>query len=128
LERLLEAHGKESHADALASAARLRRLQADGSVRTRLFAADATDAVALRAGLAGIQPDVVLADVPYGRLTSWSVAAADPVAATLDAIAAAAPGAAVGLVGPKQIRVRHAAFTIVERFSLGVRRAYVLVQ
>ena len=43
--------------------------------------ADATDASAVRSGLGGRRPDVVVSDFPYGRLTHWR--AADPASRIL---------------------------------------------
>ena len=83
LERLLAEYGKPSHAEALASAARLRAhlfppgARPPAPVETALFRADAADGAALRAGLAGRQVDVVLTDVPYGRRAHWTGAARD---------------------------------------------------
>ena len=36
-----------------------------------VFKADALDTCAIQQGLAGAIPDIIFADLPYGRLSSW---------------------------------------------------------
>jgi hypothetical protein len=76
-ERQLQQHlanfGKASHADALESVGHIRRQFLDRSriVEVDAFKADALDSIAVREGLAGEIPDIIFADVPYGRQSSW---------------------------------------------------------
>jgi len=75
LEELYALHGKASHAEALVSAKRLRDELAsrghDRPIAVDVFVADATSADAPRAMLGEESVDVVIVDVPYGRLSDW---------------------------------------------------------
>lgn len=73
LRRHLANFGKASHAGALASAGQIRRQFLDRSrlVEVDVFKADALDTSAIQQGLAGQIPDIIFADVPYGRQSSW---------------------------------------------------------
>jgi len=75
------AFGKRSHAEAVASAARLRtRLLAcpvQQHPETRLFQADATDQAALTRELRGEALDIVFTDVPYGWRSAWRIETRD---------------------------------------------------
>ncbi len=41
------------------------------TLTTQLFRADATDATAIAAALPDVKIDIVLTDIPYGRLAGW---------------------------------------------------------
>jgi len=95
LAALHERFGKPSHAAALDNARILRQWLEQWStqrrIETAVFRADATDRRSLKAGLAGVRPDVVFTDIPYGWRSNWSPdtlaleAGIDPVQALLDA-------------------------------------------
>jgi hypothetical protein len=76
-ERQLQRHfatfGKASHEGALESVGYIRRQFLDRSriVEVDVFKADALDTIAIQEGLAGEVPDIIFADVPYGRQSSW---------------------------------------------------------
>ena len=86
------AYGKASHVEALESATTLRqKLESVKThpIKTRLFRADATDNQALSANLKEATVDIVMSDIPYGRLSEWQEAAsapASPVWSMLDAL------------------------------------------
>jgi hypothetical protein len=121
----LEAFGKPAHRDALASCDRLRRLL-PGNLPRRTFVADAGDPGAVAAGLGLSRPDLVLTDLPYGRLADWSGTAAG-APSLLGALARVLrPGAVVGLAGPRTERPAHGAYETVERWQLGRRALAVL--
>lgn len=93
LSALADTHGKRSHLDAAEAAGRLHAelAAAGGDVPVELAPLDALDPAAVRAAVAGwaTVPDIVLADVPHGRLTAWHATAPDePHAATDEAAAA----------------------------------------
>jgi hypothetical protein len=73
LQRHLANFDKASHAGALESVGHIRRQFLDRSRRVEVdvFKADALDPIAIQQGLAGEIPDVIFADVPYGRQSSW---------------------------------------------------------
>lgn len=131
--------GKDSHADALASARRLRaRLPACAPpLETATFPADATRPRQVAAGLSGRPVDIVLADVPYGGLSAWQMTtrqmaqeSADPpppLWQMLDALAQVlAPSAVVAITADKSQNPAHPAFRRVERFQIGKRRVTIL--
>lgn len=69
LDDLAVRHGKDSYAAAAAAA---RDLRPRSSPQILVGAADAREPVSTRAVLGDIEPDIVLADLPHGRQTSWS--------------------------------------------------------
>ena len=71
LDELAARHGKESYAYAATAA---RELVPRSRPQWMVARADTHDGAATRAALAGIAPDVVLADLPHGRQTSWATA------------------------------------------------------
>jgi hypothetical protein len=76
-ERQLQQHlatfGKASHEGALRSVRNIRYEFLDRSrmVEVDVFKADALVTIAIQGGLAGEIPDIIFADVPYGRQSSW---------------------------------------------------------
>lgn len=100
LEALFSAYGKPSHRDAVESAERLAARLPAVPLPTRVFQADACappcpQALELRA-------DIVVTDIPYGRLTPWQGEADDPLPAF-----AAQIRAAMAPRGPGALRVRR---------------------
>ncbi len=134
LAELLQRHGKESHAGALASAQRLlERVKALAHpVRTHLFCADATDPAALRLQLAGATPDLVIADVPYGQHSAWQGAYAaetahPPLWWMLAALRPLLPvTTVVAIAADKAQRIEHAGYRRLDRFPLGKRQIVLL--
>ncbi len=131
LERDLAAYGKESHREALASAARLSgrvdELARLGLPPAQVFAASALDGPALAAGLAGLHPDLVICDVPYGQHSAWRTpggpAPAEPLPAMLAALSGVlAPGGVVAIASDKGQKAAHPHYRRVDRFQLGKRR------
>lgn len=126
------AYGKPSHAEAAASARRLReRLRAEEGppLATRAFVADALDGAALAGQLGAGGVDLVITDVPYGQRTAWRGAAAEddaPEWRLLDALRAVlAPLSVVALTGPKQPRVAHESYERLEQLQVGRRRTLI---
>jgi 23S rRNA (guanine2535-N1)-methyltransferase len=137
IEGLLEAYGKASHAAALASAQRLRerlvRGLASHQIETRLFQADATDAAALRNGLAGTPVDIVIADIPYGQHASWRSAdpigppPRRPIAMMLEALRPLLSATAVvAIAADKGQKIEHDAYHRAGRFQIGKRQVVLL--
>lgn len=149
LAALAAQYGKASHAEALASAARLaarldEHVQTD-PLPTRLFVADALDPAGLGAHLAPGSIDVVIADVPHGRRTRWLRPADEQrggdardgggdasdgdvaIRRLLDALwPALAPGAVLAIVGDKSRRARHERYAPAGTLQIGKRRATFL--
>ena len=137
LRERLAAYGRDSYAEAVERAGRLRARLAGGGPPASCFTADAADPAALRRGLGGDRPDVVLTDLPYGRASGWAGGVAarpgpdgapGPAWLVLDALAAVVgPGPVIAVVTDKAEPVAHDGFRRLERLQLGHRRAAVLV-
>lgn len=63
---LLERHQKPSYEEAIQSAERLSAFSGQTNIRTKVFAADA---LTYDYAAAGFRADIVITDVPYGKLT-----------------------------------------------------------
>lgn len=137
LARLHEQFGKPSHAQALASAERLRALVQAHSARhqlqSRVFAADALDGAGLQAHFAGETVDIVMTDLPYGQRTAWRGLAADPDAPSpewrlLEALRGIVhPASVVAVTATKQQKLAHDAYRRIEQFQIGKRRTQLFM-
>lgn len=128
LEHLFAEYGKESHQQALVSAAKLReRITSQGRLTVHTFCANALDADALAAGLHGLRPDIVFTDVPYGQHSSWQKAGPDPARTLLGAlIPLLSRDSVVAVASDKQQKVAHEHYQRVEHFQVGKRRIVIL--
>jgi hypothetical protein len=137
IERLVGEYGKNSHASALESAGRLRKsLESLASRRplpVHLFQADAASPQALLAGLGDRPVDVALADIPYGRLSTWQdVGAAHetslgPAGRMLAALRSVlSPQAVVAVASDKGQKVAHPAYCQVGKMRQGKRQVVFL--
>jgi hypothetical protein len=132
---LHDAHGKQSHADALSSVPRLRAMllpPGAPGLNTLLFRADALNPSEVSAGLGGLRADVVVADLPYGRLSSWREPASassqqTPAWRMLESLRSAlAPGAVVAVAADKGQKVTHEAYRRLDHFQIGKRRVVIV--
>ncbi len=131
LAALLAQYGKESHREALESAARLaQRLAGVPALELRAFQADAADPAALRRGLGELRPDLVISDLPYGQHSAWLGAAqetANPAAALLEGLRGLlAPGGLVALAADKAQQIAHPAWRRLRRLRAGKRQVIIL--
>lgn len=137
IEEMLAAYGKDSHAAALESAARLRTRMDVGlyrhPIKLDVFQADATVTASMVDGLNGADIDIVLTDVPYGDTSSWQLseasAAADapPLWQMLDALTSViTTRTVIAIATQKRQKARHPAYRRLDRFNLGKRRVTVL--
>jgi 23S rRNA (guanine2535-N1)-methyltransferase len=126
-----EQFGKSSHAEAQASAERLRaRLLAYRDlhpIRSRVFAADALDRSALGAHFGGEMADIVITDLPYGQRTAWQGRvdreAPGPEWQFLEALREiVTPLSIIAVTASKRQKLAHAAYERVEQFQIGKRR------
>lgn len=121
LEALRAQFGREAHAEALVSARRLAE-RTRPHITTGAFVGDATHA----ADDVALPPvDMLICDVPYGRLKHWQ---GDE---SIHALLAAQrpllrPGAVVAITTPKGTPVQHAAYQRLRRFSIGKRQVSIL--
>ena len=122
---------KESHRQALESARRMRgRIAHLPAIQTRVFPADAGCAADLLRGLAGLQPDVAIADLPYGLHSRWEGSLGNdpsPAQSLLGALAEALPGSGVvAVVSGKSLKAAHEKYRRLEQFPIGKRRITIL--
>jgi 23S rRNA (guanine2535-N1)-methyltransferase len=126
LGKLHERFSKESHLSALADARKLQeglssRLDAPFFVfkSNILHLADRVDLS---------QVDIVIVDLPYGRLTDWAAIADDnnPIQTMLEELPNKIPSLrVVAVTGNKQQKTRIEGFEQVEKFQLGKRRTII---
>ena len=135
--QMLALYGKSSHTEALESAGRLKsRLQALATRHTigvSLFAADATDGADLGAKLSGRHIDVVITDVPYGRLSSWQTESPSaepglgPLREMIDALLSVTTVTTlIAVAADKHQKITHGAYRRIERFQIGKRQVCIL--
>ena len=129
LARLYQQHGNPAHKEALASARSLAAAQVV-TLPVQLFRADVRDPGGLRDGLGSHQPQIVVADAPYGRLSSWSTGGGgNPLEAMLDALAQVlSPAAVVAIATSKELKLAHPRFRRTRQLKLGQRRVTWLVR
>ena len=131
IRRMLAEYGKESHADALRSLETLGKLQqSQPEIRVQRFAADALNPEQVAAGLAGEKVDLIISDVPYGRLSGWQGETGQGYSAIhqmLDAVRGALkPHSVVAIAADKSQTITNPAYRRVGRFQVGKRRVVLL--
>ena len=131
-DRLWADYGKHSHAEALASAGRLRErllaLTERHTIPVSVFQADATGTEGLVAASGAQSVDIVITDVPYNRLSTWQTTeTVDPLWRMLEALRPVlAPGAVVAVASDKGQTPAHDAYRRAGRFQIGKRRIVLL--
>ena len=120
LAALYAAHGKPSHAQAMDSAqVFVQQLARD--VPSLVFQADATASLCIEEN-----PDVIIADVPYGALVNWQGEGGglNGLMASLRGIAH--EGTILALSMDKQQKASPQGFERLEKFTVGKRRVEIL--
>jgi 23S rRNA G2445 N2-methylase RlmL len=126
-----ETYAKPSHKDALESARRIRDLLVSNrkpALATALLHLDATQLRAQDFHFVG-QPDIVLADVPYGIKSEWTVqsnAPSGPVSLLLQSLLLLRGKPVVAIAADKRTRVEHENYRRLKRLSVGKRHIVVL--
>ena len=134
---LHQQYGKASHEASRQHAEQLRQQLVEAvqhhPFATQIFPADATDAAAVAAALPEIKIDIVLTDVPYGRLAGWgssSLALAqgnDPIHQLLESLLPVLSDHAVlAIAAAKKDKVAHGCYTRLARFQVGARQIVIL--
>ncbi|WP_274649678.1 hypothetical protein [Paenibacillus humicola] len=121
LRELLDQYGKPSHREALESARLLQEVIARSRPdRIDCFRADIT-AFAEAGRCQGV--NLVIADLPYGNLVSWTSGSADPAASFFDSVRAFTDpqSCVVAVVADKSQTLRHPAFKRVQYGKIGKR-------
>ena len=134
LAELSRRFGKPSHAQALASAERLRaRLLTYRQlppIVSQAFVANALCAAELQPHLAPSTVDIVLTDIPYGQRSIWQAAHSDAEASgpewqLLEALREVmAPTSIVAITTSKQSKVAHDGYQRVGQLQIGKRRTF----
>jgi hypothetical protein len=135
IETALRRYGKDSHRSALTSALLLREMQpeqlARHGVETLLFCADilTPDPAGLAQQLT-VPVDLIFADVPYGRSSTWKVAAGSdslPLARLLSRLLAVVnERTVVAVAAAKGERCTHEAYRPLKRLKIGKREITIL--
>lgn len=127
LEQLADTYGKPSHRDALASVEKwidmvsARRITTDWQV----FQADMLDADAL--AKKDFQADIVITDLPYGKMAAWSESSEDAADRLLNAIAPVLHASSVIAVSfDKKQKIRSEKLSRLEKHQIGKRRIELL--
>jgi 23S rRNA (guanine2535-N1)-methyltransferase len=130
LSQMATTHGTTSHRDAAEAAARLRDELAagGGDLVAHAEQADVLDPVAVQSLVAAWAPDVVVADLPHGELTSWHGAPPDvAVARLLTTLAGQLAPSSVLVVVARARRIRlPESVTAIERLRVGHRAAAIV--
>ena len=136
IENMLASFGKESHAEALASARKIQQTVTAHQIHpvpSRLFLADVTNSPSLVSGLGAQKVDVIVTDVPYGQRSAWAFSettrslSSNPAVAMLEALQdILAPGAIVAIAADKSQKFPHPDYRRVGHFQIGKRRVVFL--
>jgi hypothetical protein len=130
ISELLKQYGKESHAEALLSAEKLKSMLPSAQLlETKAFQASATDGKALLENMEPNSIDIVLTDVPYGQGSSWAHAegSLDPLWSMLEALyPILSASAIVAVISDKGQKAAHERYQRMEHFQVGKRRVAIL--
>ena len=135
LSKMLREYGKESHREALQSAAVLKeKLSAFADkhpLDTQVFQASATDRHAISKHIEPNSVDIIFTDVPYGRHSQWRDTDLDelpnPLTSMLDAtLNVLSPLSVVAVASDKEQKAAHEQFQRIEHFQMGKRRIVIL--
>lgn len=134
IEAMLSCYGKASHAEALASATRLkkrlRELGPGRTITTTVFQADATNQADLDANLSGLKVDVIITDVPYGQRSFWQgsdTGAGDPMGQMLETLLGVLSERAIlALAADKGQKISHPSYQRLEQLRVGKRQIVFL--
>jgi len=129
IQRLFDAYGKPSHRGALESGRRLKAslTAAHEAIQTECFAFDATGDADWPDEVRDV--DIVLSDLPYGRMTSWygSSAPTDAAQMLLTRLAPIVfPTSVVAIIANREQVTSHTAFRRVDSLAIGKRRIHLL--
>lgn len=135
LSEMLEKYGKESHQEALQSAAtlktRLSALRDNHSLKTKVFQSSATDRNKISTHIQPGSVDMVFTDVPYGRHSQWQYTdlntPSSPLKSMLDALQdVVSPSSILAIASDKQQKVSHESYQRIEHFQVGKRKVVIL--
>ena len=115
-----EAYHKESHLSAVESAGRLEGLLIH-TIETKVLKADCTKP------LPDVKPDLVITDVPYGKLAEWKEAEGSPLEEMLDRIyEIAGTHTVLAVCMDKKQKIQSEKWQRLERENIGKRKFEIL--
>lgn len=125
IEKMFKDFGKESHAEALQSAHRLKKIleSQSKSIEISCFVADATIALGLKGKVNCV--DIVITDLPYGDIVQWGGTESEEEAITKllnNLLEVLADISIVAVVSKKKTKVKHDQYKRVEQFNIGKRQ------
>lgn len=132
---MLEQYGKDSHQEALRSASVLKKklsaLNAEHSLQTRVFQANATDHKMIASNIKPQSVDIVFTDVPYGQHSQWrdvdTNGSLNALNSMLDALLnVLSPTSIIAMASDKRQKSSHEKYQRIEQFQVGKRRVVIL--
>jgi tRNA G10 N-methylase Trm11 len=128
IKSMLEQYGKDSHQEALESAAVLKTKLSRDTLATKTFQANALDKADLLQKLPPHSIDLVFTDVPYGQHSSWHDSdVSNPLWSMLDSLLGVLSSSSiVAVVSDKGQKAMHEGYQRVEQFQAGKRRIAIL--
>ena len=134
LQKLFETYGKTSHASALESAYRIRKLlnlnHMVHSIQTTVFHANVLEPNALAGKVEESAVDIVIADIPYGNRSTWQLTdmpTGNPTSLMLNNLLPhLSNNAIVAIAADKLSKFTHPNYQRIDRFQIGKRRIYIL--
>jgi 23S rRNA G2445 N2-methylase RlmL len=127
IEQLISLYGKQSHKDALASALKLMSLIGSNRIEVDCFCANAAELGIYKNRLADV--DMVITDLPYGKITHWSDLSteADAAAEFLTSLYGVIPAhSVIAVVSDKKQKVKNDLYRRLEHFNVGKRQVVLL--
>jgi tRNA G10 N-methylase Trm11 len=124
LQTLYNDYGKESHVQAVNSANNLRK-RIKNEINRTLFVRDVLDSTVKLTQLP--KADIIITDVPYGKLTAWPADNASSIDKMLDTIKYNLNENAVAAVSSdKRQKINHPQYMRVEKFIVGKRKVEIV--
>lgn len=134
---LHQQYGKASHETSLQHAEQLRQQLGEAvehhPLVTQIFRADATDAAAVASAQPDVKIDIVLTDIPYGRLAGWGssslalVCGEEPIHQLLESLLAVVSNTSVvAVAAAKKDKIAHGCYERVARIQVGARQILIL--
>ena len=122
IENMLEKYGKQSHKEALESVQKFLEVIGKRTFEPiiKCFVNDALNPDSLRHK--NFTADIIIADVPYGNLVSWSENDKNPVDVLLDTlIPVLSNSSIVAIITDKAQKIKNEKYKRLERFKAGKR-------
>ncbi|MBL8077318.1 MAG: methyltransferase domain-containing protein [Anaerolineales bacterium] len=127
---LLQQYGKDSHREAMESAAVLKTqiVLLSPLISMRTFQANATEEIGISKSIKEKSVDIVFTDIPYGQHSNWEDTRSDfPAQSMLNALKGfLSSHSVVAIVSDKRQKVLHEGYQRIEHFQIGKRRVVIL--